>query len=242
MKTIALIPARSGSKRIKDKNIAELDGKPLLAHSIIAAQACDLIDEVWVSTDSEEYAGIAGKLGAGVRMRPEVYARDSSGDYEVVRDFVDVYESYIYGPGESGLIAYLRPTTPYRALYHLEEAIKLMVKSYDQVDSLRSVEEMPESAEKMFRLNLGGFLAPIVGDSMENTGKPNQECFRSFKGNGYIDLIKPSYVRETGKLWGRCIGYITPRTIEIDTPEDLQYAEWFAWKRNGGLGELWRSF
>ncbi len=236
MKTIALIPARKGSKRIKDKNIVELGGKPLLAHSIIAAQACDLIDEVWVSTDSPAYMIIAKNEGAQVAMRPREFALDSSGDFEVINHLIE-YD----GPLGYDLIAYLRPTTPYRALYHLEEAIKLMVKSYESVDSLRSVEEMPESVEKMFRLNLGGFLAPIVGDSMENTGKPNQECFRSFKGNGYIDLIKPSYARETGKLWGRCIGYITPRTIEIDTPEDLQYAEWFAWKR-GGLGELWRSF
>ncbi len=227
MKTIALIPARSGSKRIKNKNIVELDGKPLLAHSIIAAQACDQIDEVWVSTDSEEYARIAEDYSARVVIRPSIFSRDSSGDIEVIKHFFEGLSINF------DLVAYLRPTTPYRALYHLEEAIKLMVKSYDQVDSLRSVEEMPESVEKMFRLNLGGFLAPIVGDSMENTGKPNQECFRTFKGNGYIDLIKPSYVRETGKLWGRCIGYITPRTIEIDTPEDLQYAEWYAWRNMG---------
>ena len=66
MKNIAIIPARSGSKGLKNKNIRELNGKPLLAYSIEVAKASSLFDEIMVSTDSEKYAEISKSFGANV--------------------------------------------------------------------------------------------------------------------------------------------------------------------------------
>lgn len=66
MKNLALIPARSGSKEIKDKNIRLLNGKPLLAYTIEAAYTSGMFEEIFLSTDSEEYARIGRKFGASV--------------------------------------------------------------------------------------------------------------------------------------------------------------------------------
>ena len=71
MKRLAIIPARSGSKGLKDKNIIDLCGKPLMAYSIIAAQDSKLFDKIIVSTDSDKYADIAESYGAEVMMRGE---------------------------------------------------------------------------------------------------------------------------------------------------------------------------
>ena len=89
MKVIALIPARSGSKRVPNKNIRWLKGKPLMVWTIEVAKACEGVDEVWVSTDSETYARMAKEFGAKVHMR--VYAEasnDTAGDFEVIHDFI----------------------------------------------------------------------------------------------------------------------------------------------------------
>ena len=81
---IAIIPARSGSKSITDKNIKLLSGHPLIAYSIIAAKLSKKIERVIVSTDSEEYGDIAKKYGAEVPfIRPDKYSKDNSTD----RDF-----------------------------------------------------------------------------------------------------------------------------------------------------------
>jgi CMP-N-acetylneuraminic acid synthetase len=104
-----------------------------------------------------------------------------------------------------------------------------MVAAGDSADSLRSVEEMSESAMKCFTLRPGSFLVPIAG-SMSAANLPNQMVTPTYKGNGYIDIVKARQVWECPNeknLFGdRCIGFITPRTIEIDTEEDLRYAEW----------------
>ena len=71
MKRLAIIPARSGSKGLKDKNIIELCGKPLIAYSIEAAVNTNLFDRVIVSTDSEFYAKISRQYGAEVLIRGE---------------------------------------------------------------------------------------------------------------------------------------------------------------------------
>ena len=77
MKTIAIIPARGGSKRLPGKNIQLLGGIPLLAHSILYAQQQDCIDAVYVSTDDEQVAAVAFQFGAFVIERPQVLSGDS---------------------------------------------------------------------------------------------------------------------------------------------------------------------
>ena len=105
---VALVPARSGSKGVKDKNIQKLNEKTLLELSIEAALASERIQDVYVSTDSELYAKIAVQAGAVVPfLRPNSLSGDHIGDYEVFEHFL----SYI-PLGSDDLIVHLRPTTP----------------------------------------------------------------------------------------------------------------------------------
>ena len=89
-KIIAIIPARSGSKSIKDKNIVNFKGKPLLAWSIEQCIKSKEIDEIYLSTDSKKYAKVAKKFGLkNVIFRPKAISTDKSTDFEFIKHFID---------------------------------------------------------------------------------------------------------------------------------------------------------
>ena len=97
MKNIAIIPARSGSKGLINKNIKEIFGKPLMAYSIEAALESGCFDEVMVSTDSEEYAEIGKKYGASVPfLRSELTSSDSASSWDMVGEVLDNYKNEVY--------------------------------------------------------------------------------------------------------------------------------------------------
>ena len=112
MKNLAIIPARSGSKGLKDKNIKNLAGKPLLAYAINAAIDSGLYDTVHVSTDSEIYADIAEKNGADVPfLRNAETATDTSSTWDAVKYVLQEYEKQ----GKTfDVITVLQPTSPLR--------------------------------------------------------------------------------------------------------------------------------
>jgi len=123
MKNIAIIPARSGSKGVKDKNIRDLNGKPLMAYTIEAALKSDEFDEVMVSTDSEKYAEIARNLGASVPfLRSEVTASDTASSWDMVEEVLRNYK-------EVGLIfdtfCLLQPTSPLRNAEDIKNAYNI---------------------------------------------------------------------------------------------------------------------
>ena len=219
---IAIIPARKGSKRIPDKNIKPLNGIPLIEHTILSAIECNLISEVVVSTNYGPETPSFAKYGTiFYHRRPEYLCDDQTQDRAVI---ADICQNKGFGL-HWDLIVYLRPTTPYRADYHLCEAIELMLQPDWAGTGLRSVELMSESAFKCFTMN-GNALMPItLGEDL--TDLPNHQVEPTYKPNGYIDIIRPQMVMN-GSLWGpKLIGYETPHTPEIDTPDDWAYAEWF---------------
>ena len=94
MQNIAIITARSGSKGLKNKNIKELCGKPLLVYSIEAAKASGLFDEIMVSTDSKKYADIARSYGANVPfLRSEANSGDKASSWDVVQEVLERYST-----------------------------------------------------------------------------------------------------------------------------------------------------
>ncbi len=230
----ALIPARSGSKRIKAKNIQKLGEHPLLAFPILTAVASEKIDRVYLSSDSKEYLRIGAEYGATKITRPAAMASDIAGDAEVINH---AFASNVMTPKPS-LIVYLRPTTPFRSVHVVDKAIDRMIELYDACDSMRSVEEIPESIDKLFWAGHGE-LTPISTESVDAAGDPNQQCRPVWKGNGYVDIVKPKYFQHAGKLWGRCYPYLTPHTPEIDTPEELDFCRW---KMYTGRGEDYDLF
>lgn len=120
--TVAIIPARSGSKSIKDKNLAILSGHPLIAYSIAAAVLSKKISRTLVSTDSEEYAKIARKYGAEVPfLRPQEFSTDTSTDRDFMLHAMHWMKENNATPYEFWV--HLRPTTPLRDPKHIDEAV-----------------------------------------------------------------------------------------------------------------------
>jgi CMP-N,N'-diacetyllegionaminic acid synthase len=125
--TIAIIPARSGSKGVIDKNIRVLSGRPLIAYSIQAALIADNIDRVIVSTDSEHYAYIAREYGAEVPfLRPAEISTDFSSDYDLMKHALDWLKTSEGKIPE--YIVHLRPTTPLRDPAIVDAAVELFQK------------------------------------------------------------------------------------------------------------------
>jgi len=155
---VALIPARSGSKRVPDKNIRALAGHPLIAYSIAAALQSNIFKAVIVSTDSDRYADIARHYGAGVPfLRPTKIAGDTSPDIEWVtytlrqlRNNGQDYENF----------SILRPTSPFRMPQTIRRAWKEFL-AQEGVDSLRAVEKCQQHPGKMWVVR-GNRMMPLL--------------------------------------------------------------------------------
>lgn len=218
-KIVAIIPARSGSKSIKDKNIVNLNGKPLIAWSIEQCLKSKNIDEVYLSTDSKKYAKIARRYGLKkVIFRPKSISKDFSTDYEFIKHFIDSVDI------DYEIIAHIRPTTPLREVSLLNKIIKFFILNTNY-SSLRAVHEDAETAYKSFELK-SKFLRPLKGvkKTMEELNNPRQGFSKTFSANGYIDLYRKKFITKNKKLFGNnVVGYITPYTMEIDSLGELKY-------------------
>lgn len=147
LKVIALIPARSGSKRVPDKNIRALAGHPLMAYTIAAALQSEIFSAVVVSTDCEKYAQIAQHYGAEVPfLRPEAFAGDLSPDIEWLEYTLKRLknEGRVYD-----CFSILRPTSPFRQAETIQRAW-LAFLAEKGVDSLRAVEKCKQHPGKMW--------------------------------------------------------------------------------------------
>jgi CMP-N,N'-diacetyllegionaminic acid synthase len=144
---VALIPARAGSKRVPHKNIAPLNGHPLIAYTICAARQSGVFDAVIVSTDSEAYAAIARHYGAEIPfLRPVQFAGDTSPDIE----WVTYTLQQLVGQGRRyEAFSLLRPTSPCRKPETIRRAWAQFVEERD-VDSLRAVEKCEQHPGKMW--------------------------------------------------------------------------------------------
>ena len=228
---VAVIPARSGSKGVINKNIRLLAGYPLIAYSIAAAKLSTGIDRIIVSTDSNEYAAIARAYGAEIPfLRPNNISCDTSTDYDFVVHLLD-WMLNSEGTLPSYLV-HLRPTTPLREPNYIDDAIE-RIQQATEATSLRSVHEMSESAYKAFAIERG-FLKSIGSNSfaLDDFNDPRQRFNKTYQANGYVDVIKTAFVIENNKLHGdHVLSFITPYVVEVDTPDDFIYLEYLAAKK-----------
>ena len=238
---VAIIPARSGSKGVPDKNVKLLAGKPLLAYSIAAALQVKPVERIIVSTDSQQYANIARECGAEVPfLRPAEISGDGSTAYDLIKhalDWMGAREGH-----RPTYIVLLLPTTPLREACYIESAIKIIINN-DKATGLRSVHEMSETAYKTVEID-GGYMKCICTGSfdVDIASLPRQGYPKTYQPNGYVDIIKSDYVIESGKLFGdRVIAYLTPRVIEVDTIDDFDYLEYQATKKSSILKKLFKK-
>ena len=155
---VALIPARSGSKRVVDKNARRLDGHPLMAYSIAAALDSGVFGAVLVSTDSESYAAIARHYGAEVPgLRPEAFATATSPDIEWIEHLLGVLAEQ---RRQFDCFAILRPTSPFRQADTIRRAWRSFLAEQG-VDSLRAVEKCTQHPGKMWVIR-GNRMLPLL--------------------------------------------------------------------------------
>ena len=155
---VALIPARSGSKRVPDKNIRPLAGHPLIAYTVAAALGSGIFTDVIVSTDSEHYAEIVRYYGAEIPfLRPDALAGDQSPDIEWLVYTLDRLRK---AGRPYDCFSILRPTSPFR----LPETIQRAWGEFSAqtgVDSLRAVEKCSQHPGKMWVVR-GKRMSPLL--------------------------------------------------------------------------------
>ena len=229
MNILCIIPARSGSKGIKHKNIKNLAGKPLMAWSIEQALNSEYKMRVIVSTDSADYRNIAIQYGAEVPfLRPKEISQDLSTDLELVEhclDYLEKNEDYI-----PDFIVQLRPTYPTRKMEILNDTIKIfMEKRNEGFHSLRTVIPFEKSPFKMYTINNNN-LEPLfrkLGDMEEPYNQCRQNLPEAYLHNGYIDIFNSNLIKEK-KISGENIyGYIMKKNEyhDIDHIEDFEIVE-----------------
>ena len=222
MKNIAVIPARSGSKGLKDKNIKMLSGKPLLAYSVEAALKSGEFDTVHVSTDSKEYAEIAREWGAEVPfLRNAEMSSDTASTWEAMRYVLKEYEKkgYVFDT-----ITVLQPTSPLRTAPDIQGAFSFFRKK--QANMISSVCEMEHSP-------LWSNVLP-EDFSMENFEDenlaflPRQSLPTYYRENGAIYIVKTEHLFLEKNIYKKkCYAYLmqSSHSVDIDNELDFMIAE-----------------
>lgn len=218
----AIIPARSGSKGVKDKNIRCLAGYPLMAYSIAAARLCPEISRAIVSTDSGRYAGIARYYGAETPfLRPAELAGDRSADLEFMGHAVTWLAE-----NEGCLPEYfvhLRPTYPLRDIGVVSGAVRAM-RSDAGATSLRSAHPSDLTPHKWFTMGEGGYFRCLFeGMRPDEANNPRQGFPEVYIPDGYVDVLRTSSMVESGLLHGDKVhAYIVPEGTDVDTPKEME--------------------
>ncbi len=226
-KIFAIIPARSGSKGVRDKNIKNLNGHSLLKWSINAAKKSQLIDRVFISTDSLEYAKIGSDHGAEVPfLRPAAISGDTASDLDFITHAIEEFLKMGLKPD---YLVHIRPTTPIRDPDIIDDAISLF-KNNNQFNSLRSVHKMSESSYKTLEIQ-NGSLVPLAlfGDAKTDSNAPRQSFPDTYQANGYVDVLDTKFIMENQEIHGKKIlPFITDIAHEVDSIEDFDYLEYQA--------------
>lgn len=217
MKRLAIIPARSGSKGLKDKNIADLYGKPLIVYSIEAALQSNVFDKVLVSTDSEIYAEISRQYGADVIMRGETQSNDKATTYDVLVDLLArLDEKYDY-------FTLLQPTSPLRNAVHVKEAVDAFESHIDRFDFLVSVKESKCAKVLVNPIDADESLKYFDADFSDYR---RQSC-RDYSPNGAIFMAKPeAYLQHKHFFGAKALAYKMNAvdSIDVDGILDLELA------------------
>ena len=222
MKILTIIPARCGSKGVKDKNVINICNKPLIAYSIESANLLkenNLVDEVIVSTDCNKIADVAKKYGANVPfLRPKEIAKDNSKSIEFMLHAIEFFERQ---NRFFDAILLLQPTSPIRSFEVLKKAILLFEKENEP--SLISVYKEEYINELvMYNIN-NNRLIPL--NKNHNKGIRRQEHKEIYIRNGAIYLTKVSYLKKEKLIISDNPLFVEMKksdSINIDTIEDVE--------------------
>lgn len=229
MKSIAIIPARSGSKGLKDKNIKMLHGRPMLAYTVEAARKAGIFDAVHVSTDSSAYRKIAEQYGAEVPfLRSDALASDTAGTWDMVRWTLEQYQ--VFGK-VFDRVALLQPTSPLRNDLDILAVYQIMEEK--KASAVVSVCEMEHSPLWSNVLPEDGNMKGFIREELAGQRQGLPVYYRL---NGAVYMLDESLLwQEPMELYGeKTYAYVMPkeRSIDIDDEFDFAMAEMMISRKN----------
>tara|TARA_Y100000310_G_scaffold276043_1_gene292922 strand:+ start:8291 stop:8965 length:675 start_codon:yes stop_codon:yes gene_type:complete len=214
VRTLAIVPARGGSKGIYKKNISPCAGKPLIHWTLEAAQGAASLDCTVVSTDDVAILEASVGFGAILLNRPEELAQDDSSTESVIANVLDQMMSEIWD-----VIVLLQPTSPTRCAYHIDEAVALLERG--QFGSVLSV--VPSHA---FLWEQKSEDLPVA---LYDFGRrPMRQAMNQYEENGAVYVFTREHWERTGNRLGGKIGlYVMEpqHRLQIDEPIDMRLAE-----------------
>ena len=222
-KILAIIPARGGSKGIKNKNIVNFCGKPLIYWTIKAAQNSKLIDKLIVSTDSKKIRDIAEKYNVNkINLRPKKYSTDKATTLSVLKYEIKNLEKKKYYPD---VIVTLQPTSPLRNSEHIDSALKKFLKN-KKADSLVSCVELPHNFNPMSLMKIKNkFLIEIDKNKIYSRQKKNIFYAR----NGAAIYITKRKIIDKKIFNEKTIPFQMDNfsSVDIDTKDDIEIGSLF---------------
>lgn len=224
--------ARGGSKSIPKKNIKDLGGKPLIAHTIEKAKASKYLDRIILSTDNSEIAEVGRKYGAETPfVRPKELAEDNTQDFPVfvhVIKWLEENENW-----KPDFIVHLRPTHPFRKTEDIDKGIELLAEN-PKADSVWTVGIPPVTPYKMFSVGDDGFLKPALAipGEKEAFNWPRQRLPKIYNHYGQVDVARHETIMQKNSMCGENILpiFLEGEVFDIDSPFDWEFAEFMIGK------------
>ncbi len=232
-RVLAYIPARSGSKSIKDKNIVDVAGKPLIAYTIEATKKSKYVDTVVVSTDSEEYAEVARKYGAKAPfLRPAELATDTSPEMDTTMHLMNWLEhEWMEEFGRFDIIMRLQATSPLRTSDDIDEALEQCITK--NADAVISVFECPVTPLWMNTLPADFCMKDFIPGAIRK--KNRQELPTYYQLNGAIFASKWTVLKNTKSWYGeKTYAFIMQKehSVDVDDKSDLEFARFLLMTKN----------
>lgn len=215
---IAVIPARGGSKGIKDKNLQLVGGVSLVARAIIEAKKVDKISQIIVSTDSQKIADEAAKYGANVHFRSEKTASDTAKTIEVIEELVQDMSL------QDDVCVLLQPTSPLRMSEHILQTIELFEKNNHQGSSI-TVTPSEHHPFKMIIMGDDGKYQAVR--ALADLEMPRQALPEAFRINGAVYVKRFTDLVVEQSFFGKPQAFVQmdeKSSIDIDNIADLVLA------------------
>jgi N-acylneuraminate cytidylyltransferase len=237
---VALIPARSGSRRVPHKNVRRIAGHPLMAYTIAAAKASGIFSAVIVSTDDEEYARVAEHYGAEVPfLRSPDIAGETSPDIEWVLEAL----SRLTGGGRLfNCFSILRPTSPFRRPETIRRAWSTFL-AHPGIDSLRAVEKCKQHPGKMWVIRAER-MTPLMPLSPPERPWHSQQYAalpEVYIQNASLEIAWTRVALEGGTIAGTVlVPFLTQdlEGVDVNDPRDWEWIERLASERPDALPEI----
>lgn len=215
---IAIIPARGGSKGIPRKNIQDVAGKPLVAHTIEQALTSTRVSRVIVNSEDAEIRRVAESFGAETMNRPEEFHHDNS-IQEVDRLLIWCVAELERRGHQVDVVTLLYPTAPLRRVETIDRALTMVLEEgYDSVLSLY------EDKTYLWKMNVDGTVSPINYDP-KTRGPRQKEEWNQWAENKAVYAMRRDLLMKTGcRLGGRigCIEMQKLESVDVDGPDDLE--------------------